>query len=90
MGHVEFEGPAGHVLKMWKFKAGAQARGGANKSSAVTLFHRTSQVVRAGEGRVIRGSRVNSEEASEAGGGRGVTWTSVSPAVKWEQVRGMT
>lgn len=39
---------------------------------------------------MIRGSRVNSEEASEAGGGRGATRTSVFPAAKWEPMRGMT
>ena len=64
-------------------------KGGADKSSVVTFVCRIAQVARARETGALRGSRVSSEEALEVGRWRGATWTSASPALKWEQGRGM-
>ena len=44
MRHVEFEGPASHVHKTWKFRAGAQ-----KKVFPVPLVYRVVKVIRASE-----------------------------------------
>lgn len=76
--------------KTWEFGTGAQ------QTFAGPLTYRVAKVIksqggpRRGEAEGVTGVRASSEEASGAGGERRANWTSISPAVTWGLVGGVT